>query len=182
MARKKPKYPRTLKYLRQYKAEVVAEMKKNLEKVNASGKLSDSIKASRTSIVDDNINWYIEMEDYAKFVDQGVKGADPNGIYKNNDQKQGVQRAPNSPYSYKTKMPPPSALDQWGVRRGIAPRDSKGRFVPRRSLNFAMAKSIFHQGLKPTYFLTKTYSKYLTPEFETELMLNYSRDIEDQFK
>ena len=59
MARKKPKYPRTLKYLRQYKAEVVAEMKKNLEKVNASGKLSDSIKASRTSIVDDNINWYM---------------------------------------------------------------------------------------------------------------------------
>ena len=112
MARKKPKYPRTLKFLRQFKKDLVEEMKKNLEKNKASGTLSESIKASRTSIKDDNINWYIETEDYAKFVDKGVKGADPGGIYKNNPNKTGVQRAPGSPYSFKTKMPPTNASRQ----------------------------------------------------------------------
>lgn len=184
MARKKPKYPRTLKFLRQFKKDLVEEMKKNLEKNKASGTLSESIKASRTSIKDDNINWYIETEDYAKFVDKGVKGADPGGIYKNNPNKTGVQRAPGSPYSFKTKMPPTNALDKWATRKGGLDgiRDAKGRFVPRKSLIFAIQKSIFHQGLYPTYFMTKAYNKFLTPEFETELMLNYSRDLDEYFK
>ena len=110
---------------------------------------------------------------------KGVKGADPSGIYKNNPNKQGEQRAPNSPYSYKTKMPPPSKLDKWSVRRGVAPRDAKGRFLPRRSVNFAIAKSIFHQGLRPTFFFTKAYKKYLTTQFELDFMLAYSKDVEE---
>lgn len=179
---KNNKYPRTIAMITQFKNELVAEMKKNLEKHNASGNLSESIEASDINIVNDKVSFDIEMADYYDFVDKGVKGADPSGIYKNNPNKQGEQRAPNSPYSYKTKMPPPSKLDKWSVRRGVAPRDAKGRFLPRRSVNFAIAKSIFHQGLRPTFFFTKAYKKYLTPQFELDLMLAYSKDVEENLR
>lgn len=175
-------------FLERYKASIVEALKAGAQSSfdPSSGALRDSIKATPTEIKNDDVSFSIEMNEYAKFVDKGVKGADPSGIYKNNPDKTGVQRAPNSPYSFKSKMPPPSKLDKWGVIKGLAPRiksgPRKGQFLPRRSLNFAVAKSIFHQGIKPTYFLTKVYQKYLTPEFETELMLQYSRDIDDQFK
>ena len=179
---KKNTYPRTLAMITQFKNELVVQMKKNLEKHNASGTLSESIEATETTIVNDNLSFSIEMADYYDFVDKGVKGADPSGIYKNNPDKQGVQRAPNSPYSYKTKMPPPSKMDKWSVRKGIAPRDSKGRFLSRKGINFAIAKSIFHQGLKPTLFFTKAYNKYFTPQFELDLMVAYSQDLEENLR
>jgi len=182
MAKKKPTYPRTMAMITQFRNELVQEMKKNLETHNASGTLSNSIAPSEITVVNDVVSFDIEMADYYDFVDQGVKGADPSGIYKNNPDKQGEQKAPNSPYSYKNKMPPPSKLDKWSVRRGIAPRDSKGRFMARKGINFAIAKSIFHQGIAPTFFFTKAYKKYFTPDFELDLMVAYSQDIEENLR
>lgn len=173
---KKNTYPRTLAMITQFKNEVVMQMKKNLEKNTASGTLSDSIQATNTEISNDKVSFGIEMADYYDYVDKGVKGSDPSGI------KNGEQRAPNSPYAYTNKMPPPSKLDKWTVRKGIAPRDSKGRFLARKSINFAIAKSIFHQGLKPTFFFTKAYKKYFTKKFELDLMLAYSQDVEENLR
>lgn len=173
---KKNTYPRTIAMITEFKRELIAEMKKNLEKNTASGALRDSIQGTKTEISNDNVSFGIEMLKYSDYVDQGVKGSNPSGI------KNGVQKAPNSPYAYTNKMPPPSKLDKWSIRRGIAPRDKKGRFLKRKSINFAIAKSIFHQGLKPTLFFTKAYKKYFTPQFELDLMLAYSQDIEENLR
>jgi hypothetical protein len=59
------------------------------------------------------------------------------------------------------------ALDKWIIQRGIAPRDKKGRFMSRASLKFLIARSIYSQGIEPTYFFTKPYQnllRKLTPD------------------
>ena len=43
------------------------------------------------------------MEDYGKFVDQGVKGINPSRLPKGS-KRYGQQQAPNSPFSYKSSM------------------------------------------------------------------------------
>ena len=70
------------------------------------------------------------MDDYGKFQDKGVSG---------------TKKKYNTPYSYTTKMPPPSAFSQWVVRKGLeGTRDKKtGKFLSRKSLQYAVAKNIF---------------------------------------
>ena len=43
------------------------------------------------------------------------------------------------------------------VRRGIAPRNEKGKFVSRQNLKFLIARSIFRHGIKPSLFFTKPF-------------------------
>ena len=57
-------------------------------------------------------------------------------------------------------MPPPSAFDKWSIRKGIAPRDKKGRFINRRSLNFLIARKVFNEGIQPSLFFTRPFNKY----------------------
>lgn len=54
------------------------------------------------------------------------------------------------------KQPPMKALDKWVIARKIAPRDSKGRFIPRESVKFLIARSISKNGIKPTNVIKKT--------------------------
>ena len=54
------------------------------------------------------------------------------------------------------KMPPPSKLDKWIVVRGIAPRDKKGKFISRKSIQFLIARSIGKKGIKPTNVIRKS--------------------------
>lgn len=54
------------------------------------------------------------------------------------------------------KQPPTKALDKWIIARGIAPRDKKGRFIPRKSVKFLIARSISRNGIKPTNVIKKT--------------------------
>jgi len=92
------------------------------------------------------------MQYYGQFIDKGVSGTK-------------VRR--NTPYRFRSKggkqglkgMPPPSAFDQWRIRKGIAPRDDKGRFLPRKAANFAIARSIFEKGIKPSLFFTTPFNK-----------------------
>jgi hypothetical protein len=84
------------------------------------------------------------MAAYGAFVDQGVSG---------------TEKKYNTKYSYTTKPPPPSAFDNWMVRRGIAPRTTGGQFLSRKSIQFAMSRSIFKNGIEPSYFLTDAVKK-----------------------
>ena len=61
------------------------------------------------------------MDEYGIYQDKGVSGK---------------KKKYDTPFSYKDKMPPSSALDKWAVRRGIAPRDKSGKFIPRKSINY----------------------------------------------
>lgn len=85
-----------------------------------------------------------EMEDYGVYQDRGVSG---------------TQKKYNTPFKYTNKMPPPKAFDKWGIKRGIAPRTKTGQFEKRKSIDFALARSIYYKGIKPSMFFTKPFEK-----------------------
>lgn len=162
--------------LRQYIDIVIAEAKGNLAKQgkNASGSLSDSIKSTGVSFTDNGIEAGIEMNSYGLFIDKGVSG---------------IKKKYATPYSYKSKggkyglkgMPPYKALDKWSVRRGIAPRDEKGKFLPRRQVLFLIARGIFNNGLKPSLFLTKPFDK-MRNELPVKLVEAFREDAKAELK
>jgi hypothetical protein len=149
------------KALEEFRDKVIEESKKNLKSLKkGGGTLENSIKGGEVKVTDRSLEFGIEMADYGVFQDKGVSG---------------VKQKYNTPYSYKTKMPPPSKLDKWTVKKGIAPRDDKGRFISRKSLQFAIARSIFYKGIKPSLFFTKPFQKYakgLPKELETAFALD----------
>lgn len=76
------------------------------------------------------------------------------------------------------KQPPMKALDKWVIARGIAPRDKKGRFIPRESVKFLIARSIKRNGIKPTNVIRKTIDEIYSKKMillENALI----KDIED---
>lgn len=133
----------TYKALNEFKQYVINQSIAMLSKKgkNASGKLAKSIDAD-LKVHKQSFSLKFLMADYADYVDQGVSG---------------TQKKYDTPYAYKDKMPPPSALDKWTVRRKIAPRDDNGKFLPRKSINYLIAKSIFEKGLKPSLFFTQPF-------------------------
>jgi hypothetical protein len=132
-----------LKALEKFRDLVVAEAKANLQRMgkNSSGKLSNSIKGN-VKEMPNSIGIYFEMEPYGNFQDKGVSG---------------TERKFDTPYSYTTKMPPPSKLDKWIVKKGIAPRNVTGQFQSRKGIQFAIARSIFKYGIRPSLFFTKPF-------------------------
>ena len=154
--------------LRKYVDLIVAEAKSNLAKQgkNASGSLSKSIKAMPVSFDNNGIEAGIEMNAYGEFIDKGVSG---------------IKKKYNTPYKYTNKMPPVSKLDKWVVRRGIAPRDKKGRFLPRRSVLFLIARGIYRNGLKPSLFLTKPFEK-MRNELPVKLVTAFNEDARVELK
>lgn len=130
--------------LNRFVRHVVSQAKKNLTtgNRNASKKLYNSIKGEAKSFPN-SIGIYFEMEPYGLFQDQGVKGTKSGQSYSN--------------FKYTNKMPPPKAFDKWTIRRGLAPREKGGKFKSRKSLNFAIARSVYEKGIKPTLFFTKPF-------------------------
>jgi hypothetical protein len=135
----------TLIALQKFRDIVVNEAKANLraQGKDASGKLSNSIQGE-VKQMPNSIGVYFNMEPYGNFQDKGVSG---------------TKRKFNTPYSYTTKMPPPSKLDKWIVRKGIAPRSKTGKFQSRKGIQFAIARSIFYKGIKPSLFFTKPFKQ-----------------------
>lgn len=151
------------KALEEFRDKVIEESKQNLRKAGkGGGNLENSIKGSEVKVTDRSLQFEIEMVEYGTFQDKGVSG---------------VKKKYNTPYSYKQKMPPPSKLDKWTVRKGIAPRDEKGRFIKRKSLDFLIARSIFYNGIKPSLFFTKPFLKY-SKDLPTELEVAFGLDAE----
>ena len=75
------------------------------------------------------------MDSYGTFVDKGVSGTKTKRTFKDYKSK-----TISSPYKYTTKQPPSRVLDKWIVKKGIAPRDEKGRFMSRKSISFLIAE------------------------------------------
>jgi hypothetical protein len=139
------KQEETKKALIELKNYVIKQSKSNLTKLgkNSSKKLYNSIDGE-VEAFRNSIQIIFTMNEYGFFQDKGVSGKD---------------KKYNTPFSYKSKMPPPKAFDKWIVRKGIAPRDKNGKFISRKSLQFLIARSIFKKGIKPSLFFTKPFEK-----------------------
>ena len=98
---------------------------------------------------------YFEMDDYGMFQDQGVRGKNPSLV------KNGKQKAPNSKFRFRNKMPPQKPLMEWAKSKNIRLRDSSGKYKKGgyQTIGFILQKRIFAQGLKPSLFFTKPFAK-----------------------
>ncbi len=141
------------RYLNSFGKSVVNKAKgilKRKDKV-VSGNLLNSIKF-RIKKDQDNLSVEFLMAEYGTFVDKGVSGTQQKRTYV--DYK-GQRKT--SPYSYgKTRDGGLTrGLDNWIVRRGIAPRDAQGRFISRKSLKFLIARKIYTKGIQGVSFFQK---------------------------
>ena len=146
---------------------IIEEAKANL--INAGkggGALEDSLQGTKVTKTKGGFGFDILMEDYGEFVDKGVSG---------------VEKKYNTPYSYRDKMPPPSKLDKWIVKKSIAPRDEKGRFLKRKTVQFLIARSIFKNGIAPSLFYTNAYKKAVNT-FSDKLEDSVKKDVQDFIK
>jgi len=161
--------------LDKFKDYVIKQSKSNLTRLkkNSSKNLYNSIKGEAKAMPN---SFYLnfEMEPYGNFIDKGVNGK---------------KTAYSTPYSYKTKMPPPSKLDKWIVRKGLAPRNKDGKFSGRtinsvgfkKSIQFLIARKIFMYGIKPSLFFTKPFEKAYK-NLPEELIVKYGLDASELFK
>ena len=107
------------------------------------------------------------MEDYGVFQDKGVSG---------------IKKKYNTPYSYTNKMPPPSKMDKWIVRKGLkGVRGKDGKFISRKSLQFMIARSIYNNGIKPSLFFTKPFQKAFK-NLDKDIIKAYQLDVEELLK
>ena len=167
------------KELRKFGRKVVSESKKNLKKnkvkdsnLAKSMKYSVKTKNNKTSLV-------FKMNDYWKFVDAGVRGV---GGTKADGTKWKLKRVTTNKFKYRNKMPPASAFSSWVVRKGIAPRNKKGQFVTRESMMFAIAKSVYHTGIKTTNFFTDAFYDQIdtiTDDLGEALILDIENRLEE---
>ena len=159
------------RFLNDFRNYVVKESKSNLTRLkkSSSKKLYNSIKGN-VKISKNSMSVDFQMEEYGLFQDKGVSGKKTK--YK-------------TPYSYKSKMPPPSKLDKWIVRKGLAPRKN-GKFSGRtidsagfkKSIQFLIARKIYMNGIKPSLFFTKPFEKAYK-RMPNELIQKYGLDLDD---
>lgn len=156
----------TQKALIKFRDTIINEAKANLKSMgkDSTGKLSKSIKG-QVKEMPNSISMYFQMEAYGFFQDKGVSG---------------IKKKYNTEFSYTTKMPPPSKLDKWIVRKGIAPRDKQGKLMSRKGLQFAIARGIFMNGIKPSLFFTKPFEKAFK-KLPDVLVNKYGLDAQELF-
>ena len=172
----------TIKVLNSFGDRVVIDAKKNLKRKNkvASGSLINSIdykvKVSKNSF---ELDFF--MEDYWQPVDYGVEGI---GGTKADGTKWQKKRVTNNKFTYRHPAKTNSrgrflqSLNGWSIKRGIAPRDDSGKFIKRRSLLYAIRKSIFHTGIETTNFFTNPFDKGFD-KLPEEIVESYALDVEE---
>lgn len=133
--------------LQEWGDEQIAEAILIIERSNASatGNLAKSLRFEVEQVADGLLLRIYEAS-YGAFVREGVRGSLSSA------------KAPKSPFSFKSKMPPAGPLDRWAVNRGISgTRDSKGRFIKRKSLVFLIRRSIFRFGIYPLNYFSSFF-------------------------
>ena len=153
--------------LNRFAKYVISQSRANLTrgKKNSSKDLYNSLD-SEVKVSKNSFELSFLMEEYGVFQDKGVSG---------------VKKKYSTPYAYTTKMPPPSKMDKWIVKKGIAPRDKNGKFISRKSLQFMIARSIFNNGIKPSLFFTKPFEKAFK-NLNKDLVEAYKLDVEQLIK
>lgn len=142
---------------------------KNKSYGQASGALRKSLKFK---LVMKGKNMRVEFGSplkYATFLHFGVNGTDKNR---------------KSPYSYKSKQPPISAILKWMKVKPIRLRNKKGQFISQtksrlRSSAFLIARSIKRNGIAGLRYYEKAYEA-VYPKFKKRLGKAYADDLAKQ--
>jgi len=154
--------------LNRFAKYVITQSKANLtrDKKNSSKALYNSLDYD-INVSTNSFSLSFLMEDYGVFQDKGVSG---------------IKKKYNTPYSYTNKMPPPSKMDKWIVRKGLkGVRGKDGKFISRKSLQFMIARSIYNNGIKPSLFFTKPFKKAFT-NLDKDIIKAYQLDVEELLK
>ena len=166
-------FKKTKEALEKFARAVVKKSKqlarKKFEKT--SGNLEGSI-GYVLNVYENSFNLEFSMADYGAYVDQGVHGSKSSYI-KNR----------NSPFKFsgQYKSIPPSSLDKWMVKKGIAPRNVQGQFMDRKSLKFLIARSIYEKGIEARHFFTRPFEDAFD-KLEPEVIEAFGLDIDEFFE
>ena len=128
--------------------KITRDAKLNLKRVkkgNSNLYKNLKYKTEKNSIV-------FTLPDYWEYVDAGVKGVGGN---KADGSRWKTKKVTNSKFKYRDKMPPLMAFNGWTIKKRIAPRSKSGQFTSRKSLLFAISKSVYHTGIATTDFFTE---------------------------
>lgn len=157
------------KAINKFRAYVIQQSRSNLTKgkKNVSKSLYNSLK-SEVETENDYILIGFSMDKYGAFQDKGVKGSKSS------------EKAPDSPFKFKTKMPPIQPLSEWAKKRNIRLRDESGKFKKGnyKTIGFLIARSIFEKGIKPSLFFTKPFEAGYKKFIDTDLIKAFSQDID----
>lgn len=154
--------------LNRFAKYVIQQSRTNLtkSKKNSSKALYNSLDYD-LNVSPNSFSMSFLMEDYGIFQDKGVSG---------------IKKKYNTPYAYKDKMPPPSKMDKWIVRKGLkGVRGKDGKFISRKSLQFMIARSIYNNGIKPSLFFTKPFEKAFK-NLDKDIIEAYKLDVEELLK
>ncbi len=154
--------------LNRFAKYVIQQSRTNLTKgkKNSSKALYNSLDYD-LNVSPNSFSMSFLMEDYGIFQDKGVSG---------------IKKKYNTPYSYTNKMPPPSKMDKWIVRKGLKGiRGKDGKFISRKSLQFMIARSIYNNGIKPSLFFTKPFEKAFK-NLDKDIIKAYQLDVEELLK
>lgn len=156
------------KELELFKKRVIQQAKSNLTKMgkNSTGALHKGLKGDVTVFRTGNFALEFDLGKYGEFQDKGVSGK---------------KKKYNTPFSYKSKMPPSKVFEQWVKNKGIKGRDKKGRFITNKSLTFLIARGIFNNGIKPSLFFTKPFENEYK-KLSDELVTAFGLDIDEFLK
>ena len=167
------------RYLDSFGRQVVTQAKENLASADKGGALAKSISFFATA-QKGLVTIKFKMNPYGKFVDKGVSGTEKERSYTDYKGKTLV-----SPFRYtKAKghsQPPTKALDKWIVKKGIAPRDEKGKFMSRKSIKFLIARSIGKKGIQGISFFQKPLMLGMK-QFRGKFLEGMKEDIIDGLK
>jgi len=170
-----------------YRAELIADLRESLIRVNRDqpGDLLQSVDAF-VKVNSNNISFELVMNDYWKFVDEGVDG---------------YKKSVGSQFKYKknTKVIPIDAIKKFIAARGIAPAMSIARhkksetFTDKRikkqakkvnkedaltNFAFAIGAKLKRDGQKPTHFFTDVINDDLKKRLTKDITLALKKDIE----
>ena len=150
--------------------DIIQQANRNLvsSKISSSGHLGKGMD-SNVKINNNSVGLTITLAGYWEYMNYGVAGvggtkADKkvNGkIIKGENWK--LKKVTNNKYKYRDKMPPPSAF---------------AKITSSKGGQFAIARSIFHTGLKTTLFFSNPFDSEVK-ELSDEIEVAIAKAVED---
>lgn len=160
------------KAVKKYAKYVVQQSRTNLSKKGKrlTGKLYDSLEPEYE--YDNNNNFFVKfkMADYGAFQDQGVHGTTSSYIENK-----------NSPFKFGSgtgqKGGLSSGIENWIKLKKFQFRDSRGRFMSYKSMQYIIVNSIWRKGLRATLFFSNPFEKGIQ-RFGDDFLNAYLLDVE----